>query len=513
MATTSKADQGGVQEISERCDNSETTPLLRASLSELDLTISKNDTRETCIEVAKAEFKWMASSSTLTILTLLLEFSFYTADVMIVGHLGAKELGAMSLAVTLQVILALAPTFGLVSAMDTFCSTAFTASRDKTLVGFHFQRGLIAVCAHSVLVAPILWNAEAILLFLRQDAEIARLAGLYLRIQIINTLPFGLFEATKRYLQAQGIMKAGTIITAIVAPVHWIGCYMLVRSPRFGIGYAGAPIVNILSNCVLLVGIVVYTCNSRAAETWGGWKRSAFCNMWAFYKLAIPAVVTICADWFSFELLSLGASYFGADQLAGNAIVVNTIIIIYHLSNGIGFGVSPRIGNLIGGAKPRQARIAAKVALLTAALIGALSSLGLSFCGDWWMSMYTGDPAVIRAASQLLPVACVLILGDGLNSVLAAILRGLGRQQVSANAYLFGLYAFALPVAMYMGYVRHLETYGLWWGTCAGVLAITVVQTVYILAFVDWKDEVRICLLRLKDADGDGAEAFGAGEQ
>ncbi|KAJ2505370.1 ethionine resistance protein, partial [Coemansia sp. RSA 1939] len=393
----------------------------------------------------------------------------------------------------------MAPTFGLLSAMDTFCSTAYTASRDKTLVGFHFQRGIIAVCAYFIAVVPILWNAENLLLFLRQDPEIAHLSGLYLRVHILSMLPFALFEATKRYLQAQGIMRAATIVVMAVAPIQWISNFVFVRSSRFGMGFVGAPVVNIIANCLLLVGIVLYACNSRAREAWGGWRLSAFHNMWSYYKLAIPSVITICAEWITFELLALGASYFGANQLAGQAIMLNSVGLIFQLSNGIAYSTSPRIGNLIGAAKPRQARIAADMSILVSCLFGTMGTLFLLFFGGWWISVYTDDPYVAREAARLVPVACIFIVSDGLNAILSAILRGLGRQKISANIFLAGFYACALPIAGYLAYIRHLETPGLWWGVCIGVVIVCMLQILYIYLRIDWKDEVRLCMLRLKE--------------
>ncbi|KAJ2571796.1 ethionine resistance protein [Coemansia sp. RSA 1813] len=498
MATTSQSQQGAAQESGESCGVDEATPLLHMPLSELDLAIANNDTSESYVYAAKREIKWIASSSSLTTLTLFLEVSFYTVNVLSVGHLGAKELGAMTLAATSQMIIATAPTFGLLAAMDTFCSTAYTASRDKTLVGFHFQRGIISVCTLFVIAAPILWNSENILLLLKQDPEIAHFAGLYLRIHILSMLPFVLFEATKRYLQAQGIMRAGTIVTMIVAPIHWINSYVFVRSSRFGIGFVGAPVINVFSNCLLLIGILLYARNSRATETWGGWKLSAFHNMWAYYRLAIPAVITLCCDWICVELLALGASSFGANQLAGHAIMLNSIGLIYQVSNGFGSSTSPRIGNLIGAAKARQARIAADMSILASTFIGVAGTLFISLCGGWWTQLYTVDPNVARETARLIPVACVLIVSDGLEAVLSAILRGLGRQKVGANVLIFGYYVCGVPAAIYLGYIKHMETPGLWWGLCIGIIVVSSLQIIYIYLWIDWKDEVRLCLVRLK---------------
>ncbi|KAJ1890407.1 hypothetical protein LPJ81_005942, partial [Coemansia sp. IMI 209127] len=90
--------QANIQEIDERCNSTEATPLLHTPLSDLGILIAKHGATESYIHAAKNELKWMASSSSLTTLTLFLEYSFYTANVLAVGHLGAKELGAMTLA-------------------------------------------------------------------------------------------------------------------------------------------------------------------------------------------------------------------------------------------------------------------------------------------------------------------------------------------------------------------------------------------------------------------------------
>ncbi|KAJ2595325.1 ethionine resistance protein [Coemansia sp. RSA 1722] len=471
-------------------DSGETTPLLSTSPSETSLEIRKHDTTEPYVLAAKNEARWILSSSSLVILTFMLQSSFFFVNVMAVSHIGAKELAAMSLSVTCMGIIAFAPAVGLLSAMDTFCSTAFTASKDKTLVGFHFQRGLISAFSHLIVVAPILWNAESILLALKQDPEIAHLSATYMRINILGILPWSMFEASKRYLQAQGIMRAGITIVAIIAPIHWFNNFFFVRSPTYGIGFIGAPVVNVISNWLMFFGILIYIRLSRATETWGGWTISAFHNMSAYYKLAFPAIITVCSEWVAFELLTIAISYFGANQLAANAIMLNSVGLIFQISNGLGFGTSPRIGNLIGAAKPRQARIAAEMALLTSGFIGLMGTLFLVFCGDWWTLVYTSDPEVVQATAKLLPVACIFIASDGLNAVLSAILRGLGRQNASANIFLIGFYLCAVPFGLYLGYVLDMQSVGLWWGLCTGVVVSCILQIYYIFKKVDWDNEV-----------------------
>ncbi|KAJ2350813.1 hypothetical protein GGF43_004214, partial [Coemansia sp. RSA 2618] len=60
----------------------ELTPLLSVLPSEAALEIAKRDTKDAYFAVVRKEAKWMASSSTLTTLALMLEQSFFFVNVM-----------------------------------------------------------------------------------------------------------------------------------------------------------------------------------------------------------------------------------------------------------------------------------------------------------------------------------------------------------------------------------------------------------------------------------------------
>ncbi|KAJ2267249.1 hypothetical protein GGH14_006108 [Coemansia sp. RSA 370] len=104
------------------------------------------------------------------------------------------------------------------------------------------------------------------------------------------------------------------------------------------------------------------------------------------------------------------------------------------------------------------------MAIVASTFVGAVGTLFLALCGGWWTSVYTEDPDIARETAKLMPVACLFLISDGLNAVLGAILRGLGRQQASANIYMFGFYLCAVPIAIYLGYGMHMQAVGLWYG-------------------------------------------------
>ncbi|KAJ2470351.1 ethionine resistance protein, partial [Coemansia sp. RSA 2322] len=304
-------------------------------------------------DMAKQEATLLVRSSVPLALSSLLQSSFQFVNILSLGHLGATELAAAALANMTLFMIVNAPSVGLASALTTFCATAFTASPDKTLVGFHLQRGLIAVTAHFVLALPILLNLESVLVALNQDAAIAHLCSKFVRAQLAGSLIWMYFECIKQFLQAQGHMKASTYVLLAVFPIHLMNSYLLVWSPTFGVGFLGAAYANVITFWAMCTGIIIYTWHSSARQTWGGWTKQAVVAMPQYYRLAIPSTVMMCSEWAAWELMAISASYLGNVTLAGQSIVINTCSLTYQVTAGLSCAVSNRVGNLLGEARAR----------------------------------------------------------------------------------------------------------------------------------------------------------------
>ncbi|KAJ2707452.1 ethionine resistance protein [Coemansia sp. IMI 203386] len=469
--------------------------------SEYLLTTSKHKKTPYRI-VAREEFRWLASSSIPIVATYFLQFSLGFANFVAIGNLGAKELAATSLAYMVSGVFALAPALGFASAMDTFCSSAYTASADKTLVGLHFQRGIVAVVLHLIPTTIVFLNMEWLMLLLGQDPEIAALCGQYMRIFLPGVLPWALYECTKRFLQAQGIMRASTIVILVAAPIHWINCYFLILSPTTGLGYAGAPLNLTITFWLMFLGIWAYAmCCPQARLAWGGWSWQCVRGLGSFYHLAIPAVITTCGEWWAFESLSLLASFFGASQLAAQAIIINIVSLSGQIPNAMGFTSTPRIGNLLGAGLARQARISSHVITVMTIVVGMATTLSFVIWRQWWGQIYSNDPEVVRIVVDLMPVAGIFLTCNGLNQVFAAILRGLGRQKMGAYIIVPSFNLIGLPLAVYLAYgPLHMEVTGLWWGTCVGTVVSAVAQLFAIIYWTDWEHEVGRCIRRLVES-------------
>ena len=304
-------------------------------------------------------------------MTYFLQYSFAFANILSLGHLGAKELGAATLSITTNNVINCAPAIGYACALDTFCSTAFTASADKRVVGFHLSAGT-AVCDHSLLHGPsFLWNIEWLLLLAHQDPEVAHLCGKFMRVFLFGTPPWMLFECLKRFLQAQGDMKTSAKLLIFVAPIHALNNYLLVWSPTIGIGFLGAPLTCCITYWLMFLGLVVYISFSKAREAWGGFDWRCIQGISEFYKLAIPSIAMVCCDWWAFEVLSIEASYLGSQALAAQSIIINTLSLLFQVPGGIGVAVSTRVGNNLGAGKAKLAQLSAQVGIGVMTIVSA----------------------------------------------------------------------------------------------------------------------------------------------
>ncbi|KAJ1910993.1 ethionine resistance protein [Mycoemilia scoparia] len=454
----------------------------------------------------RAESQWIISSSLSMAAAYLIQFSFAFVSVLTLGHLGAKQLGAGTLAYTTINVIMYAPTIGYACALDTFCTTAFTASSDKRLVGFHMQRGIFATLVHFIIVAPVLWNIEWALLLINQDPEIARLCGQFMKVFIFSTLPWMLFECLKRFIQAQGDMKTSTKILFFIAPLHVVVTYVLVWSGWFGMGFLGAALASCITNWTMFLALFGYICHSDARQAWGGFDWRFIRGISEFYKLAIPSIAMICCDWWAFELLSLEASYLGSDALATQSIIINTICLFFQVPAGIGIAVSTRVGHMLGAGRSKSANLSARVGLTISAIVGVASYIMYLCITPFWAKLYTSDPKILAMFVTAFPIASLTQIFDTINSVNMAVMRATGRQRLASAISLPSYYVLMFPLGVYLAFCKPFEwsVSGLWVGMNIGLSIVTIAQFLFILGYLDWDFEVIACLKRLQKSGPDG---------
>ncbi|KAJ1865040.1 ethionine resistance protein [Coemansia sp. RSA 1722] len=489
----------------------EFSPLLEAHSS--DITIANRDTSDdyndgyallneeldfSRTDMIKQEMHWLVKSSIPVSLSYLVQLSFNSFSLLNVGRLGVTELAAASLGLMLANFLIYMPGYGLACALESFCGAAFTASADKTRVGMHAQRGLVAITLMLLPILFVLYYIDDILVHFGQSPEMAKLSSRFLRIWSIGCWPMLAFESLKRFLQSMNIMQVSTWVTFIVAPFHVIISYMLVWSSTIGVGFIGMPLGMTISNWMLFIGISGYIVFSKARHAWGEFSLECMNGISEYYRIAIPGALMMALSWAAMEITTLGAAMYGSVAVAAQACVFSSTCVTYQLSSAIGSAVAARIGHCLGEGKQRRACIASNVSLVLNYVIYICLALLLIYYRDTWGYIYSDDDKVIAMCARLAPCFAFAILFDGLNGQAAGVMRALGRQKLGSILAFPSYWIIGMPFGVFLAKnFAGLDSLGLFVGLTTGMAVFAMSQECFMLFFVDWKKEVKICLDRL----------------
>lgn len=87
----------------------------------------------------------------------------------------------------------------------------------------------------------LLWEyAEPILVLLDQPEDIVRLSGVYIRRTVFGLWPMMGFEATRRFLQCQGIARPVAVVAVVSDALHPLWNWVLIYELGYGFEGAGA---------------------------------------------------------------------------------------------------------------------------------------------------------------------------------------------------------------------------------------------------------------------------------
>ncbi|KAG9238466.1 MATE transporter [Amylocarpus encephaloides] len=447
---------------------------------------------EEAVAAGKIKTTWQRESKTIVgyagplVITFLLQYSLTVASIFTVGHLGTIELGAVSLASMTANITGYAIYQGLATSLDTLCAQAYGSGK-RHLVGLQLQRMVYFLWALTIPIGIVWLSAEKILERLVPEKRSAELAGLYLRVLLIGAPGYSLFEAGKRFVQAQGLFSATTYVLLIGAPLNAFMNWLFVW--HFGWGFIGAPIAVAITDNLLPLLLFLYVKFVDGHQCWNGFTKKAFHNWGPMIKLAVPGLIMVEAEFLAFEILTLASSYFSTTHLAAQSVLATITGITFQIPFPISIAASTRVANLIGATLSDAAKTSAKVAFIIASGVGIFNVILLSSLRHYIPQLFTNDEEVIKLVAAVLPICAAFQLFDALAANANGLLRGLGRQEIGGYVNIFCYYVIAMPLSFGTAFGLNWELEGLWSGVALALGLVAGIEA-WFLVRTSWEDAV-----------------------
>ena len=318
----------------------------------------------------------------------------------------------------------------------------------------------LLVCFVAFLFVAVLWlcGIKSLLHILRQEDDVATLAERYTRLMLAGFIPFTIFEALRRFLQTQNVVRPMLYVALAVIPPHILFCYIFVGSQGIA-GFDGAALSNSLSfwlELILLVSYVVYfkphhpeslpnfiwSSSSSSSKQTKGFARIEnetlddddeeeeemiqhsrtmlqLCmdaldwnGIKDFVRLGCPGLVMLCLEWWSFEVLALAAGYMSTAALAAHTILAQIVPLAFMVPLGIGTAVSVRIGNELGAGRASEARYSAFVCVVITILFSLFTSIVFGVFARPITSVFSSDSDVVDLSTRTSPIVAAFMVLD-----------------------------------------------------------------------------------------------------
>ncbi|KAJ5386743.1 hypothetical protein N7509_009284 [Penicillium cosmopolitanum] len=435
----------------------------------------------------KGESKCLIRDTSPLALSALLECSLSTVSIIAVGRLGTIQLGAASMASMLANFTGYMIYHGLAAALDTLCMQEFDTGM-LHLVAIHFQRMVYLLLIITVPII-VLWSyAEQILPNILSNEETAILAGRYLRIVAWGTPGYALFEAAKRYIQAQGVYSASSYVLSVCAPINAFLNWFLVWYCE--LGFIGAPIALTITDYLLPSTLFLYVYWGSHDECWNGFTRRAFTNWGPMIRLAVINVLTVEAESLIYGITTLASSYLGPVVLATQTILVTASNIVWQAPYSLSVTTRARVDNLMAFGFGNAAWKVCKVALSVAFGVASAHIVLLSLLRYPIAKIFSTESEVIELVAQVMPlcaaahfVECMVLSSNG-------ILGGIGKPEDASYLQTSIFAIVALPLQFGLTFGLDWSVWGLWIGALSGFFFILVAQWLY-LSQINWARCVR----------------------
>jgi MATE family multidrug resistance protein len=421
-------------------------------------------------------------------LTQLGQIAMMTTDLAFIGRLGNEAVAAAALAGT---VFWVSFTFGmgLVSAVAPLAAQAFGA-RNPHRVRRALRTGLWAALLIALPIMAFPLRGEQILLALGQAPAPARLAQQYLFGLAWGVAPALSLLAIRGFMGAVNRPQPVLWITLVAIPANALLVYLLMyggwglpRLELFGAGLA-TTIVNF---------------GTFGAGLWFATRRRPFRKFhvlghlwridWSLMRqlvvIGAPISIAFLLEFGLFSAAALLMGLIGTVALAAHQIALQVVAILFMVPYGIGMAATVRVGHAVGRhdarAVERAGVVAALVgivlvAILTLAVILARYAIARSFFGEG-----TDDAdAAVQLTATLLLVGATFFIPDGIQSIMAGSLRGMGDTRVPLMLAAISYWLIGFTAVCALAFWGKLGAVGVWIGLSCGT---AVYATLLVLRF------------------------------
>lgn len=403
------------------------------------------------------------------------------ADAVMAGRLGAEALAAVAVGAGVW-LLGFTVCLGLMMAISPIAARLYGAG-ELAMIGRYTRQGIVLAVflGGSCLALSWLFVGPALAL-VGIDSEFRELTAGYVKMITLGAPGICAFLALRFTSEGIGYTRPimYTSLFALVANVFFNYVFMYGRfgAPAMGaVGCGLASAVTMWLMVFLLGSWVLLHPRYRPLAIFARMPPVRPDVLREIIVLGAPIAVTITAEVGLFAAVSILMGTLSAEVAAAHQVAINFASTMFMVPLALSAAITIRIGHALGAGNPEAARFSGNTGISMCALFMACAAVCLLLFRDGVVALYTDDPAVRAIAIDLLLMAAVFQVADGVQIGAAGALRGYKDTRIPMVVNTVAYWVLAFPLAWLAAVTWKASPEWIWAGFVLGLSVAAILLT------------------------------------
>lgn len=336
-----------------------------------------------------------------------------------------------------------------------------------------FRTGALFTLLLSVAMVLVLGMFLPFLDYFGQEPEVIAAARPYYTLIVLSIVPFLFFTLCKQFMEGLGNTMVAMILTmgmnVLNIGLNWVLIFGHLGFPAMGA--TGAGIATLISRTLmpLLFLLAIYL-----RKEWRRYLKQVeqveqvelLHKLWS---IGAPIGGQTVLETFTFTLSFVIIGWLSKEALAAHQVANQIANLTFMLAIGIGSATTIRVSHQLGKGDLHAVRMASNASIHLVLVMNSIGAGLMLALHNYIPLLFTKDPEVIRIASTLVMIAGLFQYADGLQTVGAAMLRGITDVKKPMLYAFIAYILIALPVGIVLTFPCHMGAPGMWVGFICGL--------------------------------------------
>ena len=348
------------------------------------------------------------------------------------------------------------------------------ASSPQSLISSLFQNGMLFTVLLSIFTLVLLGGCIPFLHCFGQDPAVVETARPYYVLIVLSIVPFLFFTFFKQFLEGLGNTSVAMVITLVMNGLNiflnWLFIYGNWGCPE--LGATGAGIGSLIARIGMPICFVVVMFlrhewkDYLLAVRLRNFQASVLKQL---SRIGFPIGVQTLMETIAFTAAFVFIGWISKEALAAHQIANQICDMTFMVILGIGSATTIRVSHQLGANNLEGVRMASNASIHLVLLINAIGAAVMIGFRNYIPLLFTHDQEVIVIASQLVVLAGVLQLADGLQVVAASMLRGITDVKVPMIIAMFSYTIVCISIGLFLAFPMGMGAVGIWIGFVVGL--------------------------------------------